>query len=184
MQALIEADWHQLTTYPPPCGQSVDANLHWLTRIYFRSAICFPNRQDSKLSKQNERLHGLGELLEERDVQLAELTSARRDREKLRVKLADLEDGEMVEMVEVVGLELEGFGVRHVGMLLEWGNSADTLVPLTTSLHLCLLICHCQKLGDTFSNECQSSEICLGTWASSHLFRLAVRGLLQICSHT
>lgn len=48
--------------------------------------------KDSKLSKQNERLHGLGELLEERDVQLAELTSARRDREKLRVKLADLED--------------------------------------------------------------------------------------------
>jgi hypothetical protein len=47
--------------------------------------------QDSKLSKQTERLHGLGELLEERDVQLAELTSARRDREKLRVKLADLE---------------------------------------------------------------------------------------------
>lgn len=48
--------------------------------------------KDSKLSKQTERLHGLGELLEERDVQLAELTSARRDREKLRVKLADLED--------------------------------------------------------------------------------------------
>ena len=143
MQALIEADWHQLTPYPPPCGQSVDANLHWLTRIYFRSAICFPNRQDSKLSKQNERLHGLGELLEERDVQLAELTSARRDREKLRVKLADLEDGEMVEMVEVVGLELEGFGVRHVGMLLEWGklcrhfsptNNIPAFVPLDLSL--------------------------------------------------
>ena len=143
------------------------------------------NWQDSKLSKQNERLHGLGELLEERDVQLAELTSARRDREKLRVKLADLEDGEMVEMVEVVGLELdEDFGVRHVGILLEWENSADTLVPLTTSVDLCFLICHCQKWGDTFSNECQSFEIRLGTWASSHLFRLVRGGLLQICSHT
>ena len=38
---------------------------------------------------------GLGELLEERDVQLQELTSARRDREKLRLKLADLEAGEL-----------------------------------------------------------------------------------------
>lgn len=34
----------------------------------------------------------LGELLEERDTQLQELTSARRDREKLRLKLADLEE--------------------------------------------------------------------------------------------
>ncbi|CAK9010220.1 unnamed protein product [Durusdinium trenchii] len=48
--------------------------------------------KESKLSKQTERLQGLGELLEERDVQLQELTSARRDREKLRLKLADLED--------------------------------------------------------------------------------------------
>lgn len=55
--------------------------------------------KDSKLSKQTERLHGLGELLEERDVQLAELTSARRDREKLRVKLADLEDAMKTQKV-------------------------------------------------------------------------------------
>eukprot|EP00439_Symbiodinium_sp_Y106_P014387 s3055_g2.t1 len=48
--------------------------------------------KDTKLEKQTERLQGLGELLEERDTQLQELLSARRDREKLRIRLADLED--------------------------------------------------------------------------------------------
>mmetsp|Transcript_20146 Transcript_20146/g.35774 ORF Transcript_20146/g.35774 Transcript_20146/m.35774 type:complete len:2724 (+) Transcript_20146:77-8248(+) len=48
--------------------------------------------KDGKIAKQSERLQALTEMLEQRDSQLQELSTARRDREQMRQRLADMED--------------------------------------------------------------------------------------------
>lgn len=48
--------------------------------------------KDTKIAKQSERLQAITEMLERRDQQLEELSTAKRDREKLQQKVTDLEE--------------------------------------------------------------------------------------------
>eukprot|EP00931_Biecheleriopsis_adriatica_P037375 TRINITY_DN21430_c0_g3_i1.p1 TRINITY_DN21430_c0_g3~~TRINITY_DN21430_c0_g3_i1.p1 ORF type:complete len:2799 (-),score=680.31 TRINITY_DN21430_c0_g3_i1:45-8354(-) len=48
--------------------------------------------KDSKINKQSERLQALTEMLEQRDAQLSEMSTARRDREQMRQRLKDMEE--------------------------------------------------------------------------------------------
>ncbi|CAJ1358098.1 unnamed protein product [Effrenium voratum] len=88
--------------------------------------------KESKLSKQTERLQGLGDLLEERDTQLQELSSARRDREKLRVRLADLEDAMKVQKKVLSRADAER---RLIGQEARLKESERQIKELGESLH-------------------------------------------------